>query len=254
MNSKCIDVSEYQGFINWGKVKKSGIDYAIIRVGGRYAISGEIFSDDSALDNISNALANNIKIGIYFFTEAINEAEAVEEAQWTLNKIKKYRDKISLPIYIDTEYYPAGRHNNLTKTQRTNVIKAFCKTIQSAGYMAGLYASISWLYEKLDMSLLSGYSVWVAQYYTECEYKGYYDIWQYSSVGTVDGINGNVDMNYLYRDFQKEVEYSDDIKVKAVDVILGKYGNNAERVEKLGKDYGKTQDLVNEIARRLSNE
>ena len=250
MNKTLIDVSEYQGKIDWSKVKKDGIEYAIIRAGGRYGKSGSIYPDDRALSNISGALENDIKVGVYFFTQATTEEEAKEEALYTIKLIAPYKNKITLPIYIDTEYLANGRHNNISKNKRTEVISAFCKTIIDNGYEAGLYGSVSWLKDRLIMSKLSAYSVWVAQYNNKCEYSGYYDIWQYSSTGKVNGISGNVDMNIIYTEYEKN--YPDNIKVKAIDTIFGKYGNGSERVKKLGKDYDDVQELVNEIIRRLN--
>ena len=249
MSKKLIDVSEWQGIIDWPKVKSSGIDYAIIRAGGRYGVSGKLYTDTRFKANIKEALNNNIKIGVYFFTQAVNTREAVEEADYTLELIKGYN--ITLPIYFDTEYLDEGRHNNISRGQRTEVVKAFCDRIKKAGYNAGVYGSTSWLNNQLIMSNISGVSVWVAQYYTTCEYRGSYDIWQYTSSGKVNGISGNCDLNILYKEYAEDNNYPDKIKALAVDVILGKYGNGDERVKKLGSNYTEVQSLVNVICERL---
>lgn len=253
MSKYAIDVSTFNGLINWKEVKASGIDIAIIRVGGRYGVSGKLYTDDKALRNIKGALDNNISIGIYYFTQAINEAEAKEEATWTINFIKDYKSRIELPVYIDSEWLDSGRHNNINKAQRSKVIEAFCSTIKNAGYKAGLYGSTSWLNNNIDITKISkDISIWVADWRSSCGYKGNYDIWQFTDVGKVNGVSGNVDKNIVYKDFQKkEKEYPDKIKVKACDVILGKYGNGAERVKKLGSDYKEVQSLVNELLERL---
>lgn len=247
MSSKLIDVSEFQSNINWTKVKASGINYAIIRVGGRFGVSGKIYEDSKFSTNIKNAIASGIQVGVYFFTQAVNIKEAIEEAHFTINKIRGY--SVTLPLYIDTEWLDSGRHNNITRRQRTDVCRAFCEEVKKAGYTPGVYASTSWANNNLYMSDLP-YSIWIAQYYKECQYKGSYDIWQYSSTGSVPGISGNCDMNILYKIFEEKT-YTDNIKVKAVDVLLGKYGNGEERVKKLGADYKEVQSLVNYLLERL---
>lgn len=240
--SKIIDVSEFNGTIDWEKVKKAGVDYAIIRAGGRYGVSGHIYEDDTAPYNSIEALNNGIGIGLYFFSQAVSTYEAEEEADYILKYIKKFNLSITLPIYFDTEYLKDGRHNELTKEERTEVAIAFCKIIEKAGYKAGVYASLSWFYNQLEVERLLKYSFWIAQYNDYCDFTYDYDIWQYTSSGKVDGINGNVDLN-KFGALPKT--YSDEIKIMAVDTILGKYGNGTERVEALGKYYEEVQSLVN---------
>ena len=134
-------------------------------------------------------------MGIYFFTQAVNEVEAVEEASMTLNMIKGYN--ISYPIFIDTEG-SGGRADGIDKGTRTAVCNAFCATIQNAGYKAGIYASKSWFEGKLNASSLNSYKIWLAQYATKPTYGGRYDLWQYTSSGVIGGINGRVDLNTSY--------------------------------------------------------
>ncbi len=191
-----IDVSKWQGEIDWKAVADAGIDFAIIRVGYRGASTGVLVEDPYFKKNIKGATGNGIKVGVYFFTQAITEAEAVEEASMALSLVSGY--KLEYPIFIDTESASGGRANNVGKAQRTAIIKAFCKTIQNGGYKPGVYASTSWYNDKLNASELSSYTIWVAQYNTKCTYKGKYHMWQYSSKGTVPGIKGNVDMNISY--------------------------------------------------------
>lgn len=189
-----IDVSKWQGNIDWPTVAAAGIDFAIIRVGYRGSQTGVLVEDPYFQKNIKGATAAGIKVGVYFFTQAITEAEAVEEASMCLALTSGYN--LSYPIFIDTE--SGSRANGLDKATRTACISAFCKTIQNGGRTAGIYASKSWFEKKLDMSQLNGYCIWVAQYNTECTYSGKYSIWQYSSKGSVPGIKGNVDVNKSY--------------------------------------------------------
>lgn len=192
---KGIDVSAFQKSVDWAKVKSSGVEFAFIRAGGRYGMSGK-FYDDSQFDaNMKGANANGVHAGVYFFSQAITEAEAVEEADYTINKAKAY--KVDCPIVIDTESLSESRGNAMTTAQRTAVMKAFCERVKALGYVPMIYASTSWLNNQLDMSKLP-YKVWCAQYYSHCEYKGAYDAWQYSSSGSVAGVNGNCDVDYGY--------------------------------------------------------
>ncbi|MCD8249920.1 MAG: hypothetical protein LUC60_08755 [Lachnospiraceae bacterium] len=191
-----IDVSKYQGSIDWAAVASSGISFAIIRAGYRGSSTGALIEDPYFRTNIKGATAAGIKVGVYFFTQAITEAEAVEEASMVLSLVSGY--KITYPIFIDTESATNGRANGLSTSARTAIVSAFCKTIKNAGYTAGVYASKSWFNNQLNASSLSSYCIWVAQYNSSCTYSGKYNLWQYSSKGSVSGISGNVDMNISY--------------------------------------------------------
>ena len=190
-----IDVSKWQAHIDWNAVATAGIDFAIIRVGYRGSATGVLVEDPYFKANISGATKAGIKVGVYFFTQAITEAEAVEEASMAMELVKGYH--LDYPIFIDTEAAD-GRADNLSKSERTKIVKAFCKTVQNGGYKAGIYASKSWYNDNLYADELSTYFIWVAQYNTECNYTGKYDMWQYTSKGSIPGIDGNVDMNICY--------------------------------------------------------
>ena len=139
-----------------------------------------------------------MKVGVYFFSQAVNEVEAVEEASMVLSQIKGY--KITYPVFIDVES-SGGRADGLDSGTRTRVINAFCQTIQNGGYRAGIYANKTWFAQKMNISALSGYKIWLAQYNTHVTYGGRYDMWQYSSSGSVAGISGRVDMNLSYMNY-----------------------------------------------------
>lgn len=194
-----IDVSKWQGSIDWTAVANSGVKFAIIRCAYRGAATGVIVEDPYFRANIQGATANGIKVGVYFFTQAINEYEAVEEASTAIGLVAGYH--LNYPIFIDTENASNGRANGLDVATRTSVVKAFCETVRNAGYKPGIYASRSWYNTKLDMSQLSTYNIWVAQYNTTCTYTGRYDIWQYTSSGSIPGINGRVDLNIGYTNY-----------------------------------------------------
>lgn len=190
-----IDVSKWNGDVDWKAVAGAGVDFAIIRCGYRGSSTGTLVEDPYFKQNIAGATANGIKVGVYFFTQAITEAEAVEEASMAISLVKGYH--LQLPVFIDTEG-SGGRGDKLNKTERTSVVKAFCETVKAAGYKAGVYASRSWYMDNLNAEDLSSYHIWVARYAKECGYTGHYDIWQYTDSGTIPGIKGKVDLNIGY--------------------------------------------------------
>lgn len=195
-----IDVSKWNKEIDWQKVKAAGVEYAIIRCGYRGASTGALVEDPYFEKNIKNATEAGVRVGVYFFTQATTPVEAVEEASMVLMLCNQY--KISFPLYIDTEGAGGnGRADGLDVETRTAVCTAFCETIENAGYTAGVYASKNWLSGKLDAQKLSPYSVWLSQYSGKPSYQGTYDMWQYTSAGTVDGISTLVDFNVSYMDY-----------------------------------------------------
>ena len=210
-----MDVSSYQQKINWTSVKNEGIDFAIVRLGFRgYGTPGTLNLDMRYEENVKGAIANNINLGIYFYSQAINEQEAVEEANFVLNHIRLagIQNSISYPVIFDTEFTdakPNGRADGLSKDQRTRVAKAFLNTIKQAGYIPMVYASKYFLYDNVDMNVLSEYDVWVAHYNgtpdpakVGTDYTGAYHMWQYTSTGHVNGVNGNVDLNISYKKYR----------------------------------------------------
>lgn len=200
LETRGIDVSKWNGDIDWKAVAGAGIDFAIIRVGYRGYTGGTLVEDKYFRSNIAGATKAGIKVGVYYFTQAITEAEAVEEASAAIAAVKGYH--LDYPIFVDTEWSNKdkdGRADKLSKSQRTKVVKAFCKTVQNSGYRVGVYASKSWYKDNLYADELNDYFIWVAQFSTECTYTGKYDMWQYTTQGSVPGIKGNVDMNVCYK-------------------------------------------------------
>lgn len=203
MAVKVIDVSTWQKDVDWEKVEKSGIKGVMIRCGFRAYATGKLTEDNMFKTHVAGAKKTKLKTGVYFLTQAITEEEAIEEAKYTVKLIKGMNLDPTLPVAVDTEALGSGaRADNISKDTRTKVIKAFCKEIKSLGYAPMIYASTSWLNNKLDMSRLP-YDVWVAQYAPKCDYKGKYAMWQYTDAGKVDGIPGNIDISYDYK-FIKE--------------------------------------------------
>ncbi len=196
-----IDVSKWQGSIDWSKVAESGVEFAIIRVGYRGNTTGEIVMDPYFERNIKGALANNIKVGVYFYSQAINEEEALVEAAWVVNVISKYQ--ITYPVVYDCEGLGQNRIKDVTKTQRSKNAGAFLDYIRKAGYTPMMYASKYGYNNNWDLSYITNCKYWLAHYTsgglsTPSDYAGTYHMWQYTSKGSVPGIRGNVDMNIAY--------------------------------------------------------
>lgn len=192
-----IDVSKWNGEIDWSRVKNAGIDFTIIRAGYRGSSTGSLVVDPRFEANIKGASANGIMVGVYFFTQAVNEVEAVEEASAVLQLVREYH--LDYPIFIDTEGAGGnGRADGLDPETRTLVCEAFCRTIENAGYLSGVYASRNWYNNNLYTERLDDYYIWLAEYRSTPLYQGRYQMWQYTSKGTVDGIVGNVDMDISY--------------------------------------------------------
>jgi GH25 family lysozyme M1 (1,4-beta-N-acetylmuramidase) len=190
-----IDVSKWNGSIDWNAVKNSGISYVIIRCGYRGSSAGALIEDPKYRSNIKGATAAGLKVGVYFFTQAVDVNEAVMEASMVLDLIGGY--KISYPVFLDVEA-SGGRGDAIDQATRTAVCKAFCETIKANGYTPGIYANKTWLTSKIDAGSLSAYKIWLAQYASAPSYSGRYDIWQYKSNGKVSGIGGDVDLNTSY--------------------------------------------------------
>ena len=194
-----IDVSYYQGDIDWTQVANSGVKFAMIRCGGRGLSTGAIFEDSKFREYVQGAIDNGIYVGIYFYSAAISEEEAIQEAAAVVEMIKDY--DIKYPVAYDFEnFYPDDyRTDNLSYEQINANGKAFLSYIESAGYTAMLYGSSSPLTTIWDNEIRSNYDVWVAHYgVSSPSYTGNYNMWQCTSTGSVPGISGNVDIDIDY--------------------------------------------------------
>lgn len=192
-----IDVSKWNKEIDWDKVKAAGVEFAIIRAGYRGYTSGSLIMDPYFETNMRGATNAGIPVGVYFFSQAITPVEAVEEASMVIELCDNYY--LSYPVFLDSESTGRnGRADNLSAEKRTELSKAFLETIKSAGYEAGIYGARNWFAQNLLMDQLDDTLIWLAEYREIPLYQGYYHMWQYSSKGSIDGINGNVDLNISY--------------------------------------------------------
>ena len=214
-----IDVSKYQGTIDWGQVKASGVDFAMVRVGYRAKTTGILYEDPGARYNLQEANANGIRTGAYFFSSAVTQEEAREEAEWVASFIAKY--KITYPVAYNCEDFqsPDSRQNGLSMEERTQIACAFLDTVAAKGYTPMFYASRNEMEGNAQWNmdtLGSRYKVWVSQYpekpfpeTPKSSYSRAHDMWQYTSKGQVAGIRGNVDVNVAYFGYSQEAEAKD---------------------------------------------
>ena len=200
-----IDVSSYQGNIDWAAVADAGIEFAFIRAGYRGWGTAKLVDDSYMAKNIEGALVNGIQVGIYVYSQATTAAEAEEEAQFILDRIDGY--EITLPLVIDYEYAEQnGRYvgylydAKLSKDDATAVCNAFCDKVTADGYQAAVYANMSMLNNHLNAAQLTG-TIWLAHYATSTTYTGDYDFWQCTSSGSINGVpSENVDLDFWFDD------------------------------------------------------
>jgi lysozyme len=259
-----IDVSHWQGAIDWAKVRSAGIQFAIIKAGGSDA---GFYTDPRWEENYREAKANGIAVGAYYFVgPACTSAEDGEaDAQRFLAQLKG--KQLEYPVFMDNEAQPVS-----AKTGITEATIAFCRALEAAGYFAGIYGSTySGFRDRMDDSRLTPFTHWVAQYASKCTYGGAYGIWQYSSSGRIPGINGNVDLDISYQDYPSIIKtggfngyakqsavsqpVAPDQQRKTIDelaqeVLKGKWGNGESRKNRIttaGYDYAAVQARVNDL-------
>lgn len=200
----CIDISAWQGEVSVNAFMKTGLKNIILR-SSYTSQSGFNLHKDKAFDhNITAAYKAGIKnLGIYHYSQAISETEAIREARFVIDTISKYRTWITLPVFFDWEFggrLNAGVARKMGKQRCRQICDAFCRTIRQAGYRAGVYANLSTLNGYIADDLYKSWPIWVAQYAKKCDYRHPVYMWQYSSSGKVPGLSGRIDMNYIYND------------------------------------------------------
>lgn len=201
---KGIDVSKYQGEIDWEKVADDDVEYAFIRLGIRGYSEGVIIEDETFEDNMKGARQNDIDVGVYFFTQATSVEEAEEEAQYVLDAIEPYQ--VDYPVVIDIEAVNSAnaRTKDLTKEERTEYCIAFCEMIKNAGYTPMIYGNLKSFMLLLDLEQLEEYDKWFALYDEQVYYPYDFKVWQYTDEGKVDGIDVNVDLNISFGDWSDD--------------------------------------------------
>ncbi|MBO5281666.1 MAG: glycoside hydrolase family 25 protein [Lachnospiraceae bacterium] len=198
------DISKAEGYVDFNKLKKAGIDFVMLRVGARGYSSGQLVLDDYFLENIKRATDAELEIGVYFFSQAVTEAEAIEEANMVLEQIKDYT--VRYPIAYDMEYVDndTSRVEGVSRADKTTIAKAFLDTVQAAGYEPMLYGDKEWLIRQIDLSKLTGYDVWLSQQEDIPDYPYQFSMWQYDRQATIDGISGYANLNISFIDYSEK--------------------------------------------------
>ncbi len=202
-----IDVSSHQGEIDWTAVKNAGVKFVFIRAGFRGYESGKLVQDEYFDKNMQGAMDAGLDVGVYFYSQAITDDEAREEAELTLSMMEGY--DVKLPVVFDWEVITNGdyaRTANITPYGLTDCVIAFCETIKKAGYRPMYYQNKETALSKMDLELVTDYGFWLAEYDDLPSYPYHYDIWQYTDRGRVDGIEGRVDLNISFIDLTPEEE------------------------------------------------
>ena len=192
-----VDVSYYQGNIDWEQVADSGIEFAMIRVGYRGYGSGKLVEDEKFHQNIRGALAAGLDVGVYFFSQALNVDEALEEADFMLERIKNY--DITMPVVFDWEFVnDEARTAGMDRRTLTDCTLAFCRYMEEKGYQPMSYFNTFQMRNDLNIWELEDYPYWLALYKNRMTFPYEVEMWQYSCTGRVPGIQGDVDMNLYF--------------------------------------------------------
>lgn len=199
VSTLAVDVSAFQPELDWNALRSAGVTIAMVRVGFRgYGEAGKLVEDDMFRQHIEGAKAAGIKVGVYFFSQALSYEEGVEEAKFAMELTKEYN--LEMPIAIDTEemYAEGARTEGLDVEARTDSIVGFCETVKQAGKIPMIYSNRNWFVQRLDMSRLGEYKLWLAQYANQPDFPYWYQGWQYTDTGSVPGIPADLDLNVWF--------------------------------------------------------
>ncbi|MDE7188475.1 MAG: glycoside hydrolase family 25 protein [Lachnospiraceae bacterium] len=195
-----VDISRQNGDVNFASVKAAGVDYVMIRLGGRGYSTGQITLDENFKKNIEGAAAAGLDIGIYFYSQAISQEEAVEEVNFVIQNLEPYRAQVRYPIAFDMEFVAndAARIDGLSKEDKTNIATSFLEGVKAAGYVPMIYGDKEWLIKEIDLARLKDYDVWLAQEEDLPDYPYQYTMWQYSTDGVLNGVTGEANLNICF--------------------------------------------------------
>lgn len=199
-----VDLSKYQEYVDFPKLKKAGVDFCMLRVGARGYETGQLVLDSYFRENIKRASDAGLEIGVYFFSQAITPEEAKEEAEMVLEYIEDY--EVNYPVVFDMEYIQndTARIEGLTSEEKTIIADTFLQTIDLEGYIPMIYGKKEWLLKEIDLTMLEEYDVWLAQYEDIPDYPYQFTMWQYTNQGKVDGVSGKVDLNISFIDYSEK--------------------------------------------------
>lgn len=200
-----VDISKHDGTVNFERLKSDGIDYVMIRLGARGYSTGQISLDDNFVENMDAAVKAELSIGVYFYSQAINQEEAIQEAYFVIQNLEPYRAHINFPVafYMENIINDKARIDGLSRSDKTLITATFLEAIKAAGYIPMVYGNKEWLIKNVDLTRLQNYDVWFSQDEDTPDYPYLYTMWQYTTTGTVNGITGDASLNICF------VNYSD---------------------------------------------
>lgn len=195
-----VDISKQSGSVNFMGLKAAGVDYVMIRLGGRGYSTGQISLDENFKENIEGAIAEGLDVGIYFYSQAINQEEAIQEANFVVQNLDPYRGSIKYPIAFDMEFVAndESRIDGLSREDRTSIAASFLEGVKAAGYIPMFYGNKEWLIKEIDLAKLQDYDVWLSQDTDIPDYPYQYAMWKYTSTGVVNGIKGDANLNICF--------------------------------------------------------
>lgn len=196
-----VDISKYQDFVNFNSLKSEGVDYVMLRVGARGYSTGQITLDENFHDNMLMAKEAGLDVGVYFYSQAITEEEAIEEANFVLENIKDYEIDYPIAFRMENVSNDKARIDALGKNDKTTMARAFLNTIKDAGYVPMVFGTKEWLIKEVDLSKLSEYDIWLSQNSDIPDYPYRFSMWQYSNTGDMAGISGYADMSITFIDY-----------------------------------------------------
>lgn len=195
-----VDISKQTGSVNFNGLKAAGVDYVMIRLGGRGYSTGQITLDENFKTNIEGAIDAGLDIGVYFYSQAVNQDEAIQEANFVVQNLEPYKGKVRYPVAFDMEFVSNDetRIDGLSREERTTVAQSFLEGVKAAGYVPMLYGDKEWLIKEIDLAKLQDYDVWLAQETDMPDYPYQYAMWQYSTSGVLNGITGDANLNICF--------------------------------------------------------
>jgi len=196
-----VDISKYQDYIDFASLKSEGVDYVMIRVGARGYSTGQITLDDNFDDSMIRAKEAGLDVGVYFYSQAVSEEEAIEEANFVLEHIQGYEIDYPVAFWMEKISNDSARIDGLSKNDKTTIARAFLNTITDAGYQPMVYGTKEWLIKEVDLSKFSDYDIWLSQCGDVPDYPYRFSMWQYTNTGDVAGISGYADLNITFIDY-----------------------------------------------------
>ncbi len=201
---KGVDLSKYNGAVDFAKLKDAGVGFVMLRLGSRGYGTGKIDLDEKFVEYAQNAKVAGIQTGAYFYSQAVNEAEAIEEANYIVGAVSGFNVKYPIAIDIEKVSGDEARTDKLTNKERTAVVKAFCDAVKGYGYKPVIYATKEMLVSSLELEELSDYDVWLADYDNPTDYPYRFTMWQYSKTGKIDGITGDIDLDLCFINYEQK--------------------------------------------------